>query len=203
MPIMTETAFDENVDENVEEQFCYGLPGAIPPAGNWDPANLMQGRSRAELYQWRESEITHGRVGMLASAGFLVQPSFHPLGDNLPALEQLQSLPSALLFAIPTVIGFCETARSQRWTGNEVIRNVLPTSQGNYLGYYPGGIGYYPGDVGFDPLGFAKDPAVRRLMQDRELAHGRLGMLAAIGFLAQEAVTGSTWPCAWQGLWVG
>ena len=59
------------------------------------------------------------------------------------------------------------------------------------------------GDVGFDPLGFAKDPAVRRLMQDRELAHGRLGMLAAIGFLAQEAVTGSTWPCAWQGLWVG
>ena len=30
-------------------------------------------------------------------------------------------------------------------------------------------------------------------MQERELSHGRLGMLAAAGFIAQEAVTGTTW----------
>ena len=29
--------------------------------------------------RWREAELTHGRVGMLASAGFLVQENFHPL----------------------------------------------------------------------------------------------------------------------------
>ena len=91
---------------------------------------------------------------MLASVGFIVQESFHPMGPNLPVLQQIQTLPHALLFSIPTVIGFCETVRSQRWTRNEVIRGVLPMSkEGKYLGYYPGDVGYYPGDVRFDPLG--------------------------------------------------
>merc|ERR1711966_627984 len=54
--------------------------------------------------------------------------------------------------------------------------------------------GYYPGDLGFDPLGLApEDPADFREMQERELSHGRLGMIAAAGFLAQEAVSGQTW----------
>mgnify|MGYP002637656862 FL=1 len=30
-------------------------------------------------------------------------------------------------------------------------------------------------------------------MQEKELAHARLGMIAAAGFLAQEAVTKATW----------
>jgi hypothetical protein len=132
---------------------------------------------------------------MLASAGFLTQPGFHPLGDNLPVLEQIQHLPDALLFAIPTVIGFCETARSQRWTGNEVIRNVLPRSEGGqYLGFRAEDPGYYPGDLNFDPLRLQpEDPVEFRRMQEKELAHCRLAMLAAAGFLAQEAATGTTW----------
>ena len=53
---------------------------------------------------------------------------------------------------------------------------------------------YYPGDLGFDPLGLKpEDPAEFRKMQERELSHGRLAMLAAAGFIAQEAVTGKTW----------
>merc|ERR550514_512248 len=54
--------------------------------------------------------------------------------------------------------------------------------------------GYVPGDLGFDPLGLApEDPAEFRIMQEKELSHGRLAMLAAAGFMAQEAVTGTTW----------
>ena len=53
---------------------------------------------------------------------------------------------------------------------------------------------YTPGDLGFDPLGLKPtDPAELRIMQEKELSHGRLGMLAAAGFLAQEAVTDKTW----------
>merc|ERR1712087_339343 len=53
---------------------------------------------------------------------------------------------------------------------------------------------YYPGDLGFDPLGLKpEDPAEFRIMQEKELSHGRLAMLAAAGFMAQEAVTGQTW----------
>merc|ERR1711924_80697 len=48
---------------------------------------------------------------------------------------------------------------------------------------------YYPGDVGFDPLGLKPtDPAEFAEMQTKELQNGRMGMLAAAGFLAQELV---------------
>lgn len=57
--------------------------------------------------------------------------------------------------------------------------------------------GYIPGDLGFDPFGLApEDPTEFRLMQEKELAHARLAMIAAAGFLAQEAVTKATWGTA-------
>merc|ERR1711907_403727 len=58
--------------------------------------------------------------------------------------------------------------------------------------------GYTPGDLGFDPLSLApEDPAEFREMQEKELVHARLGMIAAAGFLAQEAVTKATWGTAY------
>ena len=50
---------------------------------------------------------------------------------------------------------------------------------------------YIPGDLGFDPLGLkSEDGGEFRIMQKKELQNGRLAMLAAAGFLAQEAVDG-------------
>merc|ERR1719454_286770 len=58
--------------------------------------------------------------------------------------------------------------------------------------------GYIPGDLGFDPANIRpKSPEKLRLMQERELANGRLAMLGAAGFLLQEAITGQTWGAAW------
>ena len=58
--------------------------------------------------------------------------------------------------------------------------------------------GYYPGDLGFDPLGLKpEDPAEFRLMQERELSHGRLAMFAAAGFIAQETVDQEPWGFFW------
>merc|ERR1711966_107170 len=58
--------------------------------------------------------------------------------------------------------------------------------------------GYTPGDLGFDPLNLApEDPAEFAEMQEKELAHARLGMIAAAGFLAQEAVSKATWGTYW------
>ena len=34
-------------------------------------------------------------------------------------------------------------------------------------------------------------------MQEKELSHCRLAMIAAAGFLAQEAVSGDTWGAYW------
>ena len=50
---------------------------------------------------------------------------------------------------------------------------------------------YYPGDIGFDPLGLKPtDPVEFEAMQTKELQNGRLAMLAAAGFMAQELVDG-------------
>ena len=174
-------------NEVAKSEFCYGLPGAIAPVGEFDPANLLADQSKDEVYRWREAELTHGRVGMLASAGFLVQENFHPLfsGDNGPAIEQIPQLPPALWFGMTLGIGIAESLRIQKGWANpyEKMDNVQSLKDG-----------YYPGDLGFDPLGLKpEDPAELRIMQEKELSHGRLAMLAAAGFMAQEAVTGATW----------
>merc|ERR1719387_1639388 len=64
-------------------EFAYGLPGNFNAVGgtplNWDPAGFLEGKSELEVNRYREAELTHGRVGMLAALGFLVQEKFHPL----------------------------------------------------------------------------------------------------------------------------
>merc|ERR1719231_863981 len=171
-------------------EFCYGLPGAIAPAGDFDPANLLDGTPKEEVMRWREAEITHGRVGMLASLGFLVQESFHPLftADGGPAIEQIPKLPAPMWFFMTVGIGIAESLRIQKGWANPYDG---PERSQNEFTLKPG---YTPGDLGFDPLGLApSDPAEFREMQEKELSHGRLAMLAAAGFLAQEAVSGKTW----------
>lgn len=42
--------------------------------------------------------------------------------------------------------------------------------------------GSLAGDVGFDPLGFAKSAKTLFWMREAEIKHGRLAMLAAIGW---------------------
>jgi len=170
-----------------DTDFCYGLPGNIAPAGNFDPAQILEGKTKGDVYRLREAEITHGRVGMLAAAGFLVQEGFHPLfsGDGGPAIEQIPNLPPWIWFIMTLGVGIAEASRIQIGWANpyEKMENVQALKEE-----------YYPGDLKFDPLGLApEDPAEFRIMQEKELSHGRLAMLAAAGFLAQETVTGTTW----------
>merc|ERR1719221_280278 len=176
-----------SVDTKADSEFCYGLPGVVSPTGEFDPANLLDGTSKEEVYRWREAELTHGRVGMLASLGFLVQESFHPLftADGGPAIEQIPKLPPALWFGMTLGIAICESLRIQKgWANPYEAPSKIQTLKPDY----------YPGDLGFDPLGLKpEDPAEFRTMQEKELSHGRLAMLAAAGFMAQEAVTGTTW----------
>ena len=50
---------------------------------------------------------------------------------------------------------------------------------------------YIPGDLGFDPLGLKpSNPMDFANMQTKELQNGRLAMIAAAGFMAQELVSG-------------
>jgi len=181
--------------------FAYGLPGNFNAVGgselNWDPLGLLEGKTELEVNRYRECEITHGRVGMLASAGFLVQEKFHPLfsGDGGPAIEQIPKLPPWLWVVMIGGITAAESYRISVAFQEKIAKDIKPNSvtPGNAL--KPG---YVPGEIGFDPLGLApEDPAEFAEMKEKELAHARLGMIAAAGFLAQEAASGQTWGTAW------
>merc|ERR1719224_353267 len=172
-------------------EFCYGLPGSLPPFENFDPFNFLDGKTFDQVRTWREAELAHWRVGMLAAAGFIVQEKFHPLfnADGGPAIEQIPKLPAIMWPLITFGIGLCEALRiSVGWSDpsepDHVFQKLLPE--------------YVPGDIGFDPLGLKpSDPAEFKEMQTKELQNGRLAMIAAAGFLAQEAVTDQTWGTYW------
>merc|ERR1712039_399030 len=122
---------------------------------------ILEGKSKLEVYRLREAEITHGRVGMLAAAGFLVQENFHPLfsGDGGPAIQQIPALPPALWFLMTLGIGAAEALRIQKGWANpyEKMENVQALKED-----------YYPGDLAFDPLGLKpEDPAEFRAMQGK------------------------------------
>merc|ERR1712054_625026 len=70
------------------------LAGITAPLGFFDPVGFTEGKSEGKIRFYREVEIKHGRVGMLAALGFLVGENFHPLfGGGI-------DVPSYLVFAI-------------------------------------------------------------------------------------------------------
>ena len=166
--------------------------GEVVPGGVWDPAGFTKGKSEIEVNRYREAELTHGRVGMLAAAGFLVQEKFHPLfsGDGGPAIDQIPQLPVWLWVVMGGGIAAAEAKRiaiAFRELDGEKLKAETALRPG-----------YVPGDLSFDPLGLAPtDPAGFALMQEKELAHARIGMIAAATFLLQEGVTKQTWGTTW------
>jgi hypothetical protein len=168
-------------------KFCFGLPGSIAPIENFDPMNMLEGKTQAEVMTLREAELTHGRVGMLAAMGFLVQEWSHPLfnADGGPAIQQMPKLPAGIWLAMIFGVGIAEGFRINKgWSD--------PTLDGHFFQKLKAD--YTPGDLGFDPLGLKPtDPEELRIMQTKELQNGRLAMIAAAGFLAQETATGTTW----------
>jgi len=171
--------------------FAYGLPGSVAPIADFDPLNLLEGKSKEQVLTWRESELAHGRVGMLAAAGFIVQEKFHPLfsGDGGPAVDQIPKLPIFMWFLMTLGIGITESYRvNLGWSSPADPNHVFQKLRPNYV----------PGDLGFDPLGLKPtDPDELVAMQTKELQNGRLAMIAAAGFLAQEAVSDTTWGTYW------
>merc|ERR1711879_717754 len=59
--------------------------GAVAPLGFFDPFGIGAGVTKGRLYFYREAEIKHGRVCMLAVLGTIVGENLHPLlgGANM------------------------------------------------------------------------------------------------------------------------
>jgi hypothetical protein len=169
------------VEVNARESLTAGITA---PLGFFDPLGFATtATTGGKLLFYREVELKHGRVAMLASLGIVVGEQFHPLfGGNIdvPSAVAFQETPLETFWpavvaaiAIPeifSVFSFQDPSKGEQWA----IRTD-----------------HVPGDLGFDPLGLKpKDPKEFKEMQSKELNNGRLAMIAAAGMIAQEIATG-------------
>jgi len=159
------------------------LAGITAPMGFFDPVGYSTGVSEGRLLFFREAELKHGRVCMLAALGILVGEKFHPLfgGDiDVPAYIAFQQTPLQTFWAaVLAAIGFFELPSIQTFN--------WPYASNEWT-LKPGRI---PGDFGFDPLNLRpKDPDNLRAIQTKEINNGRLAMIATAGMIAQELVDG-------------
>ena len=166
-----------------ESKPCYGLPGASAPLGYFDPLGFCNGRNLEGVKRFREAEVMHGRVAMMATVGYLIGESTPTItyGMNVHhtiANNQIPEVPGTVLFPFFLAINIAEALRASRgWV--EPGLGPLFTLRDNY----------YPGDLGLtlfkpkDAEGFAN-------MQTKELNNGRLAMLAAAGMCVQEQING-------------
>lgn len=160
--------------------------GATGPLGYWDPVGFATDLSEGRLLFYREVELKHGRVCMLASLGFLVAEKFHPLfGGNIdvPSYVAFQATPlqdfwlaAAAAVALPEILASIPTFNEPSEFGDWAF-----TMKSDRV----------PGDLGFDPLGLKPKSEKDFLeLQNKELNNGRLAMFAITGMIGQELATG-------------
>ena len=163
---------------------CYGLPGAVAPLGFFDPLGFTKDADLGTVKRYREAEVMHGRVAMMATVGYLI-------GENTPTIafgfehpvianNQLAEIPGTVLFPFFLFINISEAFRASKGWVEPGLGPLFSLREN-----------YYPGDLGFDPLGLKPtDPSEFASMQAKELSNGRLAMLAVAGMCVQELVNG-------------
>ena len=168
-------------------EFAKSLPGITGPLDFFDPLGYCsaEGVTEGKVRFYREVELKHGRVAMLAAFGFLVAEQFHPLfggNVNVPSYIAFQETPlqasffpvifSLAIFEVFSVFTFI-TPKDGMW---EIDGSKHPVA----------------GDFNFDPMGLKPtDAAELKEMQTKELNNGRLAMIAIAGMIGQELASGA------------
>jgi len=157
---------------------------AVDVAGlpNYSPTNTKASEDRLDRVKYyREAELKHGRVAMLAAFGFPVAEQFHPLfggNINVPSYIAFQQTPLQTFWPLVLLaVGSCEIlsifafedpAEGGWWT---LKKNHIP---GNYM------------DISAPSMTSME----KKEMQTKELNNGRLAMIGIAGMVVQELVTG-------------
>lgn len=185
-------AIEENViTPNTQPMMSQALPFMERPAAldgslvgdvGFDPLGFAKDKST--LLQMREAEIKHGRLAMLAAAGWpiseLADKKLAAIAGLDPLLQSADRAPSILNGGLghvsPLYWGICLAGAAAI-----DLYGIFAASKKD---------GYTPGNLGFDPLGlYPKDAAGQERMQLSELKNGRLAMIAITAFAFQEFVS--------------
>lgn len=187
------------------------LDGSLAGDYGFDPLGLFApGNPGALSQRWlHTAELMHCRWAMLGVTGCLVpeylahekvipkatgvvwfKTGFLPLAGT----DITYSLPPAQLFAIQmALMGVVEVMRYREYCqpGSLAADPSTPAwARGLLAKCAPSPV--YPGGLLFNPLVLGERPAGMAELQDAEIKHGRLAMLAMLGLAVQAAVT-------WQG----
>jgi len=151
----------------------------------WDPLGLA---SEANLASYREAEIKHGRVAMLAALGWPAAEELEPVFSKLLGLtdelaETGGRAPSLLNGGLEEaqipyfLIGAFSIAGVLDFKGTELQKERK----------------LEPGNVGFDPLSlFPADKETQEKYKLAELKHGRIAMVAISLYALEEAISGTS-----------
>lgn len=146
-----------------------GMVGDCKPLGFFDPFGFSKDASPETMKKFRECELKHGRVAMLASWGMITADTYHPLfGGKLSSnpLLAITQIPKLGLLQIVLFIGFFEVLG--------ILNSRRPDYEpGNFLG-----TSQWETTESWDNY------------QLRELNNGRLAMFASIGMLTHSYITG-------------
>jgi len=159
------------------------LDGSLPGDVGFDPFGFA-GEDKASLIQMREAEIKHGRLAMLAVVGWPLAElwdkkiaAFLGLSD---ALTSSGSSPSLLN-------GGLEKIDVEYWAIVVALAGIFELESNGAK--KDNGDKYVPGDCNFDPLNlFPEEKSAQFEMQTKEIKHGRIAMMAILGFTVQEAL---------------
>merc|ERR1711939_707740 len=160
------------------------MPGISGPLGFFDPMGFSKDASEGKIKFYREVELKHARVAMLAALGFPLAEQFHPLfGGSID---------------VPSYIAFQETPLQTFWPAVMFLLSIIEVfSVFTFNSPFGGELwsirsDYASGDLGFDPMGLKpEDPAALKEMQTKEINNGRLAMIAIAGMVGQELATGA------------
>jgi light-harvesting complex I chlorophyll a/b binding protein 1 len=160
--------------------------------GYFDPSGFTVGASENKVRVFREAELKHCRIAMLAALGFFVGEQFHPLfdgeidGASVDALQKSLEL-SGQVWILPVVtVIFLEAISAVA-----IFRQSEDPGKtfGLSSDYTPGDV-LSPLGITFDPLGLKpKDPEKLKEIQTKELNNGRAAMIGILGMFTQEAIT--------------
>ena len=150
--------------------------GSTEPFENFDPLNIVEGKSENRVKYTREAELQHGRAAMLAT---LTIPFVEHMDkdSSMLGINYLSSLDAYHQAPVWLGLSSFEVVRMGRGWENPFTSKTTFKLKPDYQ---PGNLGNYEVEN------------ISKEMFNKELNNGRLAMVGFVGILGQEVVTQTT-----------
>jgi len=155
------------------------MDGSMAGDVGFDPLGFAD--SKDTLMNYREAEIKHARLAMLAAAGWPISELFDKKIASFIGMEAALDASGRVPNVLNGGMGKISVAY---WAFCVALAGAVD-AYGSFSATKRKG--YTPGNLEFDPLGlYPKDEKGQKWMQTAEIKNGRLAMIAITGFCFQE-----------------